>query len=90
MSSELFNSITGYSVGIPPTLVVNSSGTILTNVDNDYVTANTVLATIFQSPLTTKASSATGTIGQICWDANYIYVCTAINTWKRATLTGGY
>ena len=36
MSSELFNSITGYSVGIPPTLVVNSSGTILTNVDNDY------------------------------------------------------
>ena len=51
---------------------------------------NTVLATIFQSPLTTKASSATGTIGQICWDANYIYVCTATNTWKRATLTGGY
>ena len=67
MSSELFNSITGYSVGIPPTLVVNSSGTILTNVDNDYVTANTVLANIVQSPLTTKASSATGTIGQICW-----------------------
>ena len=28
--------------------------------------------------------------GQICWDANYIYVCTATNTWKRSPLTGGY
>jgi hypothetical protein len=22
----------------------------------------------------------------MCWDASYIYVCTAANTWKRATL----
>lgn len=29
----------------------------------------------------------TGTAGQICWDANYIYVCTASNTWRRAALT---
>jgi len=37
-------------------LVVNSSGTILTNVDNDYVTANTVLANIVQSPLTNSTN----------------------------------
>jgi len=38
-------------------------------------------------PLTTPASSAaTGTAGTIEWDANYIYVCTSANTWKRATL----
>ena len=38
----------------------------------------------------TKASNATGTAGQISYDANYIYVCTATNTWKRSPLTGGY
>lgn len=38
----------------------------------------------------TKASNATGTTGQICWDSNYIYICTATNTWKRVALTGGY
>ena len=35
---------------------------------------------------TISPSSTTGTVGDICWDANYIYVCTAANTWKRATL----
>ena len=48
------------------------------------------LGTLLQSPLTTKASNATGTVGQICWDSNYIYICTATNTWKRVALTGGY
>jgi hypothetical protein len=36
------------------------------------------------------ASNATGNAGEICWDANYVYVCTATNTWKRAALAGGY
>lgn len=38
----------------------------------------------------TKASNATGTVGQISYDANNIYVCTATNTWKKSPLTGGY
>ena len=38
----------------------------------------------------TKASNATGTVGQISYDANWIYICTATNTWKRSPLTGGY
>ena len=45
---------------------------------------------LLQAPQYTKASNATGTVGQICWDSNYIYVCTATNTWKRVALTGGY
>ena len=45
---------------------------------------------ILQAPQYTKASNATGTAGQICWDSGYIYVCTATNTWKRVALTGGY
>ena len=36
---------------------------------------------------TPASASATGTQGQIAWDANYLYVCTATNTWKRAALT---
>jgi hypothetical protein len=36
---------------------------------------------------TTPASAtAAGTTGSICWDANYIYVCTATNTWKRTAI----
>ena len=31
-------------------------------------------------------ASATGTAGQISWDADYIYVCTATNTWKRVAI----
>lgn len=35
----------------------------------------------------TPASAAdTGTTGDHCWDANFLYVCTATNTWKRAAL----
>lgn len=40
------------------------------------------------APLTTpSSSSATGVAGTIEWDANFIYVCTATNTWKRVALT---
>ena len=36
---------------------------------------------------TPASASATGDQGQICWDANYVYVCVATNTWKRAALS---
>lgn len=32
-------------------------------------------------------ATSTGTAGQITWDSNYIYVCVATDTWKRANLT---
>jgi hypothetical protein len=35
---------------------------------------------------TPASATATGTTGQVCWDASYIYVCTATNTWKRAAI----
>lgn len=35
---------------------------------------------------TPSSASATGNAGDICWDANYVYVCVAANTWKRAAL----
>ena len=33
------------------------------------------------------SGNAAGTIGDICWGTNYIYVCTATNTWKRVAIT---
>ena len=35
---------------------------------------------------TPASASDTGTAGEICWDASYIYVCTATNTWKRTAI----
>lgn len=32
-------------------------------------------------------SESAGTAGQMAYDASYFYVCTALNTWKRATLS---
>ncbi len=36
--------------------------------------------------LVPASASATGSEGQIAWDATYIYVCTATNTWKRVAI----
>ena len=36
---------------------------------------------------TPASAAAAGDAGIICWDASYIYVCTATNTWKRAAIT---
>lgn len=32
---------------------------------------------------TPATSGAAGTAGDICWDASYLYICTATNTWRR-------
>lgn len=36
---------------------------------------------------TPSSASDTGVAGQIAWDASYIYVCTATNTWKRVAIS---
>jgi lysophospholipase L1-like esterase len=35
---------------------------------------------------TPASAAATGNAGDHCWDASYIYICTAANTWKRAAI----
>ena len=32
---------------------------------------------------TPASPTATGNTGEICWDANYLYVCVATNTWRQ-------
>jgi hypothetical protein len=41
---------------------------------------------VFSTSSTPASASATGTAGTITWDSNYIYVCTATNTWKRVAI----
>jgi hypothetical protein len=36
---------------------------------------------------TPASATDTGVAGDICWDADYIYVCTATNTWKRSAIS---
>ena len=35
---------------------------------------------------TPASAAASGTKGDICWDASYIYICVDTNTWERAAI----
>ena len=60
----------------------NVTGDVTGNVTGD-VTGNVTI------PASTPPASASddGQPGQIAWGADYIYVCIAANTWKRAELS---
>jgi len=38
------------------------------------------------SPTVPSGASDTGVAGTVAWDADYIYICTATNTWKRVAI----
>ena len=47
-----------------------------------------VTGTLRQRAAKTPSSAGdTGRAGQICWDANYVYVCVSTNTWKRSEIS---
>lgn len=65
----------------------NNAGTALYGVDFSNVTF-AVGGAPYLAPLITPASSAaTCRQGSIEWDTSFIYICTATNTFKRATLS---
>ena len=45
---------------------------------------NGVFRLVAKTPASATAAGITGTI---CWDASYIYICTATNTWKRVAIS---
>jgi hypothetical protein len=63
-------------------------GVLTTNpaMHGDGVDVNGTILRI-RTSRTPSSSSDVGYTGEICWDANYIYVCTATDTWKRSPLT---
>jgi hypothetical protein len=61
MSADPFNSIAGYSAGIPPVAVIDANGNVVTNVNTvGNVTANVVYATYYKFA---NGSPFTGTPG---------------------------
>ena len=70
-------------------LRIDSSGRLLVGTGTDsggalfQVNGDRIRVGTAKTPAT---SGATGTTGEIAWDANYIYVCTATNTWKRSAI----
>jgi len=64
---------------------VQSAGTLTSMAA--ITAANVTLAARPIIPTHTPSSAtATGTAGEIAWDANYLYVCVASNTWKRVAI----
>lgn len=67
-------------------LSFDSFGRLAVNQSSAQTTLD-VNGTFRYNTLTPASSSAAGITGQQAWDSNYMYVCTATNTWKRAALT---
>ena len=65
-------------------LYFNGSGRFITTSDGVKVTGQYNVAALNTAP---ASASAAGTLGEIRYTADYIYVCTATNTWKRTALS---
>ena len=64
-----------------------SGSTTNINIGGGDGTCTTTIRADLVIPGETPASAtAAGTAGQIAWDVNYIYICTATNTWKRVAI----
>jgi hypothetical protein len=63
------------SIGIP----ASSTPTAQLDISNNTIR--------LRNSRTPASASASGNRGDICWDANYIYVCVATNTWKRTAIS---
>ena len=78
-----------FNTGTTERTRIDSSGRLLVGTSSDsggallQVNGDRVRIATAKTP---ASASATGTTGEICWDANYIYVCTATNTWKRTAI----
>jgi hypothetical protein len=92
MAAELFNSISGYSVGIPPVQIIDSTGNIVTNVNYPVgnVSANVVYANLYRYangvPLSTNAG---GINTQLQYNNNGTFAGIPDVTWNGSSLSLG-
>lgn len=75
----------GNGTAAPDTKLYRDGADIL-RTDNYFVAEG--LATVgdfirIANSKTPASATDTGEAGQICWDADYLYVCIANNTWRR-------
>lgn len=64
--------------------VSNNGGYRLDISGNAFIRNNTFR---IKTPRTIASSGATGLKGEVCWDANYIYICVNTNSWVRLPLS---
>jgi len=62
-------------------IMVNNAGMALTG--SLDIHADTMRLRETKTPV---SAADTGSVGDICWDATYLYVCVATDTWKRVEL----
>ena len=78
-----------WKIGASDRMTLDSSGRLLVGTSSDsggallQVNGDRIRVGTAKTP---ASASDTGTAGEICWDASYIYVCTATNTWKRTAI----
>lgn len=83
----------GNKVANPAIVPTNSDGGSVAaklsfqTADGSSLVAGEMKSLIQPSETTPASSGASGVKGTIVWDASYVYVCTATNTWKRAALS---
>lgn len=88
-ASNANSTLINLKVGGTSRFNVKKTGEVTANVVNaNTLNANTLNAnTLYVTNATPASATATGVKGQIVWDTNYIYVCVATNTWKRAAIS---
>jgi len=71
------------------TVKVHVGGTLAANVVATFSNSNVIIGgnLIVSNSYVPTANNSIGTTGQISYDSNYIYICIATNTWKRANIS---
>lgn len=68
-------------------IVPNASTTVTDALIVDGLRTQVALGVLnIKSAKTPASASAVGMQGDICWDASFLYVCIATNTWKRVAI----
>jgi hypothetical protein len=93
------NDVTGPSLGNVGNLILGSTNGLVKTFVGNIAQAN-VVTTASESGFTVNkgafvvaansapaANNSTGVAGTIAWDGDYVYVCVATDTWKRANLS---
>ena len=72
--------------GNATTATTATTAATVTTAAQPAITSVGTLTSLKVATHTPTGAAATGTIGTIAWDASYIYVCTATDTWKRVAI----